>query len=247
MENFEKKRGVFVKKIDLTQGKVLPVLVALALPVMGGSVLQFCYSLVDMIWVGRLGTDAVASVGASSFFIGLGYAINALVVVGGGIKVAHKVGAGDERASREYVNASLALNLIVALLYCGILAIFGRQLIGFLDMENAVVVQGAYVYLMWNVPIMFLVFFNTLFARLLQSYGNTKEVFKVNAVGTILNIVLDPILIYAAGMGVAGAAVATLIANVVVFVIYVVRGKNVVGYDMFPENYSKWTEHSAKL
>ena len=75
-----------MKKTDLTKGNVLRVLTALALPIMGGSLLQFAYNLVDMLWVGRLGTDAVASIGSSSFFIGLGYSINAMVVIGGGIK-----------------------------------------------------------------------------------------------------------------------------------------------------------------
>ena len=58
-------------KVDLTKGNVLKVLVALALPIMGSSLLQFTYNLVDMLWVGGLGSNAVASIGSSSFFIGL--------------------------------------------------------------------------------------------------------------------------------------------------------------------------------
>ena len=57
-----------MKKIDLTKGKVINVLTVLALPIMATSLLQFTYNLIDMLWVGALGSDAVASVGSSSFF-----------------------------------------------------------------------------------------------------------------------------------------------------------------------------------
>ena len=76
-----------MKKVDLTQGKVLSVIAALAIPIMGSSLLQFTYNIVDMFWVGGLGSNAVASVGSASFFVGLGYSINTLVVIGAGIKV----------------------------------------------------------------------------------------------------------------------------------------------------------------
>ena len=54
-----------MKKIDLTKGKVITVIAALALPIMGSSLLQFTYNLIDMIWVGKLGSHAVASIGSS--------------------------------------------------------------------------------------------------------------------------------------------------------------------------------------
>lgn len=53
-----------MKKIDLTKGKVITVIAALALPIMGSSLLQFTYNLIDMIWVGKLGSHAVASIGS---------------------------------------------------------------------------------------------------------------------------------------------------------------------------------------
>ena len=56
---------------------------------MASSFLQFAYNIIDMIWIGYLGSDSVASIGSSSLFIGLGHSINALVVIGTGIKVSH--------------------------------------------------------------------------------------------------------------------------------------------------------------
>ena len=55
-----------MKKIDLTEGKAIKVLTTLSVPIMGSSLLQFTYNLVNMIWVGRLGSNAVASIGSAT-------------------------------------------------------------------------------------------------------------------------------------------------------------------------------------
>ena len=81
-----------MKKIDLTTGNELSVITLLSLPLIGSSLLQFLYNFIDMLFVGGLGSDAIASVGSASFFINLGYAIQAMIVVGGGIKIAHSIG-----------------------------------------------------------------------------------------------------------------------------------------------------------
>ena len=92
-----------MKKIDLTQGKVVSVLVALALPIMASSVLQLTYNLVDMLLVGRLGSDAVASIGTSSFLIGVANAIQACIVISTGILVSHAIGRKDEEEQSKYL------------------------------------------------------------------------------------------------------------------------------------------------
>lgn len=220
-----------MKKTDLTKGNVLKVLTALALPIMGGSLLQFAYNLVDMLWVGRLGTDAVASIGSSSFFIGLGYSINAMVVIGGGIKVAHAVGKQDEQEIRGYINASFVLNGILGMLYAIVLILAGKNFINFLQLGNVNVEKNAYLYLACSAPMLFFAFYNLLFTRLLGSFGNNKEAFKISAIGIIINIILDPLLIYGLEMGVLGAAIATLIANVIMFLLFLYKGRHILFFD----------------
>lgn len=220
-----------MKKVDLTKGNVLRVLTALALPIMGGSLLQFAYNLVDMLWVGRLGSDAVASIGSSSFFIGLGYSINAMVVIGSGIKVAHAVGKQDQQETQSYINASLVLNGIIGLIYSIILIGAGKSFINFLQLGNINVEKNAYLYLAYSAPMLFFAFYNLLFTRLLGSFGNNKEALKISAIGIIINIILDPILIYIVKMGVSGAAVATLIANVIMFLLFLYKGRKILVFD----------------
>lgn len=64
---------------------------ALYIPIMGVSLFQFAYNIIDMLWGGELGSDAFTSIGSASFLIGLGYSINALVVIGTGIKLSNQL------------------------------------------------------------------------------------------------------------------------------------------------------------
>ena len=123
-----------MKTIDLTIGNVQRVILALALPLVGSSLLQFSYSLVDMFWVGALGSDAVASIGAASFYIMLGQAIQSLIVVGAGIKVSQAVGRRDLNSVQRYVRAGRRLNLTLGLSYASLLIVLGHTFIGFLNM-----------------------------------------------------------------------------------------------------------------
>nr|WP_302597452.1 MATE family efflux transporter [uncultured Cellulosilyticum sp.] len=220
-----------MKKVDLTQGKVMNVLLALALPIMGSSLLQFTYNLVDMLWVGHLGSDAVASIGSSSFFVALGYAINALIMIGTGIKVAHSVGKDDTREAKEYIQTGMQMSGIIGFIYAIVLILCGKNFIGFLGLNKVEVAANAYRYLAWSAPMLFFACFNNVFSRIFASLGNTKSALKISTVGIIINIVLDPILIYIFKWGVIGAAIATLIANVVMFVMYLGVGKEFLKID----------------
>ena len=236
-----------MKKVDLTKGKVLTVLTALAVPIMGSSLLQFTYNLVDMLWVGGLGSDAVASVGSSSFFIGLGYSINSLVVIGAGIKISHAIGGKDNNNVKEYINTVIAINFFIAIVYALILIFLGKNFIGFLNLGNPIVERDSYYYLAINGPILYFSFFNFLYSRIFGSFGNNSDALKINAIGIAVNIILDPIFIYIFKFGVIGAALATLIANVIMYVLYKVKSKGLLKYDRsLNVNYEKVKE-VAKL
>ena len=222
-----------MKKVDLTEGKVINVLTALALPIMGSSLLQFTYNLIDMLWVGGLGSDAVASIGSSSFFIGLGYSINSLVVIGTGIKVSHAIGKKDNEEVSKYINSGIAINFVIAIIYGLVLIALGKNFISFLNLNNDIVERGSYYYLAINAQILFFSFFNFLYTRIFSSFGNNGYSLKINAIGMILNIILDPIFIYIFKLGVLGAAVATLISNIVIFILYKVKSNGILNYNKY--------------
>ena len=219
-----------MKKVDLTKGKVISVISALALPIMGSSLLQFTYNMIDMMWVGRLGSDAVASIGSSSLYINIGNAINSLVVIGTGIKVAHAIGRKDKDEVNRYINAGIIINIFIGIVFGLILLLAGRHFIGFLNLNNYEVEKNAYYYLALNAPILFFAFFNMMYTRILSSFGNNKFAFKINAVGVIINIILDPVCIYVFKFGVIGAAISTLIANSVMFILFRVNSNGILKY-----------------
>lgn len=221
-----------MKKIDLTQGKVTPTLLALALPIMGSSLLQFTYNLVDMFWVGHLGSGSVASVGSSSFFINLGYAMNALIVVGTGIKVSHCTGSNDQEGAMAYVQTGMKLSGLLGILFGMLLLLLGQSWLGFLGLGNAQIEQDALVYLLFHIPILFFSFFNQVFARVSASLGNSKGAFRISAAGIVTNMILDPICIYWLKGGIMGAALATLVAQILMFGLYLMSGNHLFRFKL---------------
>lgn len=220
-----------MKKVDLTKGNVMAVIVALALPIMGSSILQFTYNIVDMMWVGKLGSNAVASIGSSSLFINIGNALNSLVVTGTAIKTAQAFGRKNNEEVKEYINSGIIINIITALIFSCSLIFFGKYMIHFLNLNNYIVERDSYYYLILNAFILFFSFFNMLYTRIIGSFGNNKTAFKINSIGVIFNIVLDPVFIYVFRLGVAGAAVSTLIANITMFLLFKIKSDGMLNYD----------------
>ena len=217
-----------MKKIDLTTGNELSVITLLSLPLIGSSLLQFLYNFIDMLFVGGLGSDAIASVGSASFFINLGYAIQAMIVVGGGIKIAHSIGNQNEVENASYIGSSLLLNFLFGIITLIGLWLFGNQLLGLLDLNNDAVQMGAYQYLSVSAIMLFFSYFNTFFIRMFSSFGNNKQSFYISAFGLLLNIILDPIFIYTFEWGVIGAAIATLIAQILMFSLFVYLARGIL-------------------
>lgn len=222
--------GNKMKKIDLTNGKVISVIAALALPIMGSSLLQFTYNLIDMMWVGKLGSNAVASIGSSSLYVNIGNALNSLVVIGTGIKVAHAIGRKDDKEIKEYINAGIVINIIIGTVFGLMLIFLGKGFIEFLSLNNSKVERDAYYYLALNAPILFFAFFNMMYTRVLGSFGNNKFALKINGVGVIINIILDPICIYIFKLGVIGAGISTLIANIIMFILFRISTNGILTY-----------------
>ena len=221
-----------MKKIDLTQGKVVSVLVALALPIMASSVLQLTYNLVDMLLVGRLGSDAVASIGTSSFLIGVANAIQACIVISTGILVSHAIGRKDEEEQSKYLSTGFCLNLLFGLFFALFVIWIGKPFISFLNVQNEWVELQGYAYLVVSSPMLIFSFFNFWYTRVFNSFGQNKMALKISAIGVVLNIMLDPLFIYTFKLGVLGAGLATLIANVVMTLCFYIKSKQLFQLDL---------------
>lgn len=224
------------KKVDLLNEPILPALTKLAVPIMATSLVQMTYSLTDMAWIGNLGAGAVTAVGSAGMYSWLSQGIVDLAKIGGQVKVAHALGAKDEKSAAQYAKGAIQMAVLFALLY-GMIAIFGaKHLIGFFGLKDPMIVEGAQNYLRIVCGMIMFPYINSVLTGLLTAMGDSKTPFKANVIGLAVNMVLDPFLIFGIGpfpaMGVIGAAVATVLAQVTVttiFILTVRREKTLFG------------------
>jgi len=202
------------KKDSLIQGSIFKALFRLALPVVGTSFVQMAYNMTDMIWVGRVGTRAVAAVGTAGFYTWMSMAFILIPRIGAEVGVAQSVGRQDIDEAKMYIKHSIQMVVLLALFYSSILIIFRRSLIGFFNINEADIVNDAIIYLVIVASGMVFPFINSVLSAIFNGYGESRTPFLVNSTGLVTNMMLDPLLILGIGpfprMEVVGAALATL-------------------------------------
>lgn len=198
---------------SMTDGKPLPLILQFAVPLLIGNLLQQTYNIIDAAIVGQaLGSDALASVGASSSvqFLVLGFCIG--ICCGFGVPIAKTFGALDYKKMRDYIYHSILLTLLTAVVLTTVCVLLCHQILHLLSTpEN--IYQDAYNYLVIlfaGIPCTLLY---NLLSSILRSVGDSRTPFIFLAVSTVLNIGLDMFCILALGWGCAGAAIATITAQ----------------------------------
>ncbi len=218
---------------NLTKGNITKNLIFLAIPIMGTSFLEMAYSLTDIFWVARLGSVGVASVGTAGYYMWLGYAFVTLTKVGAEVKVAQSLGAKDVKGANTYFFNSLLLALFFGVFYFLGLALFRGPLIDFFNIADKVVSDYSKSYLLYVSVSMPFALINQVLSAVYNASGNSKLPFKLNSIGLILNMILDPLLINYFNMGVIGAAIATTISKVAVTILLGVALYKIAPYSDF--------------
>ena len=212
------------KNVDLLNGPVLPSLTRLAVPIMATSLIQTAYNLTDMLWIGRMGSNAVAAVGAAGMYMWLSNGLSALPKMGGQVNTGHALGAGRQEDAAAYAAAALQLTILFGLLFGFCSVIFSGPLIGFFNLNDPQVILDAEVYLRITCGGVIFSFLNQAFTGIFTAAGNSRNSFVATLTGLVLNMVFDPVLIFGLGpfpaMGVMGAAIATVFAQAVVTVVF---------------------------
>ncbi len=200
---------------DLTSGSLTGHLLKTTSFMLVSMVFQTLYVLVDLYWVGRLGTDAVAAVGLSGNLMFIVLAATQMLGVGTTTLVAHATGARDRERANLVFNQSQVLSIVVGGLFL-VLAMATRQIYAETLSADAATLQLTLEYLLWFIPSLALQFGLIAMGSALRGTGNFRPGMVVQTATVILNIVLAPILIFGWGtgvaLGVAGAALSTLIA-----------------------------------
>ncbi len=216
------------KSIILTEGNILNALTKLAMPIIGTSFVQMAYGFIDMIWVGRIGSGAVAAVGTVGFFTWLANAFIVIPRIGAEVGVAQSIGGKDHAGVTRAIRHSLQLILALILLYGVFLVALREPLLGFYQLGEEI--QGmASDYLLIIVIGFFFFATNPIFTAVFNGAGDSTTPFRINTAGLVVNIVLDPILIFGLGpfphLGVKGAAIATVIAQITASTLFILEAR----------------------
>ncbi|MEN8076616.1 MATE family efflux transporter [Clostridioides difficile] len=213
------------KRVDLVSGNIVTTLLTLSLPILGTSFIQMAYSLVDMIWIGKAGSAAVAAVGTAGFFAWFGNSLVMITKTGAEVGVSQAIGKNDSKERNSYVYSSITLCIIMSIIYGIMLIVFKDGLIGFFNLGDEVIIRMSEEYLIVIALGMICAFLNPQFTGIFTASGNSKTPFIVNTIGLVMNIILDPLLIFGVGvikpLGVAGAALATVLSQLLVTIIFI--------------------------
>ena len=199
----------------MTEGSIWKSILLFSVPLILGNMLQQLYNTADSIIVGNfVGSNALAAVGSSGSPIFLLIGFSQGIAVGAGVVVSQFLGAKDREGAHTAVHTSLALSAILGaiLTVCGIAV--SRALLTAMN-TPAEVLEDAVLYMrLYFGGVLFSVVYN-MAAGILNAAGNSKRSLLYLGVASITNIVLDLVLIAGCKMGVAGAAIATDISQLV--------------------------------
>jgi putative MATE family efflux protein len=209
---------------DLTQGPILRQLYNLAIPIMGTSFVQMAYNLTDMAWVGRLGSESVAAVGSVGILTWMASSIALLNKVGSEVSVGHSVGMQDAKMARSFASHNITISFILSIILGTIFFSFSRSIISLYGLSDSITFNAVNYLKIISTALPF-VFMSAAFSGIFNACGRTIVPFYINGVGLIMNMVLDPLLIFVFHMGTNGAAIATWIAQFTVFILFVYKLK----------------------
>ncbi|MEF9951865.1 MAG: MATE family efflux transporter [Clostridium sp.] len=216
----------------LGEGSIPSLLLKLSIPAIAAQIINALYSIVDRMFIGHIegvGAAALTGVGITFPIIILISAFSSLVGMGGAPRAAIKMGKGKNKDAEKILGTSCAALIIISTILTITFLVFGEDILYMFGASN-VTINYALEYL--NIYVL-----GTIFVQLsmgLNPYINTQGFSKTCmitvVIGAVTNIILDPILIFGMGLGVKGAALATIISQAIscIWVIGFLTGKKTI-------------------
>jgi putative MATE family efflux protein len=221
---------------DLTQGSISAHLIAMAIPMAIGMLVQTAYLMIDLYFVARIGDAAIAGVSTGGNFMFAVMALTQMLGVGTVALIAHAVGAKEQPRANLIFNQSLVLAATCAVITLvagyGLIAPYLHALAA-----DAATIAAGTTYLLWFMPGLALQFALIAMSSALRGTGIVQPTMVVQLVTVLLNCILAPVLIGGIGtghaMGVAGAGLASTLsvaAGVAILAVYFVRLEKYVAF-----------------
>lgn len=198
---------------DMTRGTPWKLLIAFSIPLLIGNIFQQLYNMADTVIVGRtLGVQALAAVGATGCiaFLIIGFVQG--ITSGFAVITAQRFGAGDERGVRRSAATSIVLSIGVTIIMTALSVLLSYPMLRMMNTPSDIIESSnAYISVIFA-GVAAPVFFN-LFSSILRSLGDSKTPLVFLIIASVINIILDFVFILTFKMGVAGAAWATVAAQ----------------------------------
>ena len=202
-------------KIDMTEGKILPLLTRFALPTMATSVINQLFNTADTIVVGRWGGDtpeaceiALSAVSACGPLVGMIITFFVGLSVGSGIMVSHAVGAKEDHTVKKTVHTAVTLATLFGILLGVLGFIFARPLLVLMETPDSVIDQAVLYMRAYFVGIPAQLIYSYCAAMLQATGDSTRPLFFLSTAG-VINVLLNLIMVLGFGQGALGVGIAT--------------------------------------
>ena len=213
------KNTLKMKVTDMTKGSPIRLILMFALPILIGNVFQQIYSIVDTMVAGyNLGDEAIAAIGATSSLYGLIINLAWGMNNGFALAVTRAFGAHDNEQIRKSVAGTMVLDTSVSVVLTVLSLLFLRPLMRLMNTPESIF-EEAYSYMFIICAGILATIAYNLFASLLRAFGNSIVPLYFLIFSSILNIILDVLFVGPLGMGVAGAAFATILSQLIAAVL----------------------------
>ncbi len=198
---------------DMTSGNPIKLILLFSIPLLIGNIFQQFYSMVDTIIVGRfLGVDALAAVGSTGSMV---FLINGFIIgltSGLSILISQYFGANDEKNLKKSITSSIILSFIASIVITIVSIVSIDLMLNLMNTPSNIMADSkAYITIIYAGTIATITY--NMIASILRALGDSKTPLYFLILSSIVNIVLDLVFIVNFKMGVAGAALATIIAQ----------------------------------
>lgn len=196
----------------ILKGNMLRAILSLAIPVVINSFLQNMYNLTDTYWLGQIGTEQLAAINLVSPVQNIIINIGSGITVAGAVLISQYVGAGRKDEAKSMANQIFAAAMIFASVCSAACFLFTPAIVGWMGADGETFIH-ANTYLrmvIWDMPFLYMV---NIFSAVHQAQGDTVTPMFLNLGGIAFNMLLDPLLMVVFELGVAGAALATVLAK----------------------------------
>lgn len=218
------------RNLDLVKGDITSNLFKLSIPIILTSLVAIFYNLISIKFVSMyIGDDAVSSVTAASFYVGLSYALLFITKNGAQIYVAQSMGADNISKAKIYARVSIIISFLFAFIYTIITYIFSKNLIVLVGIKSNIYLYPAIEFLKISSFGFIFLFVGQTLAAIINGQGDTLGPFVILSSGLIMNIILDFIFLGLMKEGIKGAAFATVISQIIsciILFIYFKRKKS---------------------